>query len=169
MNFNNSINKYDPVSGLYFKSITKEEEDVSRSRFSKSLSKAKVLTCNIGIFDPETNEIKTIFPDDQEIELCNFIFEIGYDEESSVIEFNNDSQFIRNNNSIEKREPNHHLLIVTTHDNKYTLWKSDRKGDDLEETIIVPEKSNWHIDVKNSKIRVISSQKGILSVDSFVW
>ena len=163
MNFNNSIDKYDPISGYYFKSISKE---VEASRFSKSND---VKTTNIGVLDPQTNKITTIFPASEDLKIGQVIFEIGYDKTLSAIKFNDNSYFIRNNNGIEKRKVNNSLLITTMNENSYTLWKAEKNGTNLKKLAVVSEKSNWHIDVKNSLVRIISSEEGTLIIENYDW
>ncbi len=166
MNFNNLVDSYDPISGFYFKSITKEETEVSR--FSKS--SPKIIVPNIVIFDPLTDEIFTVFPLEKDVVVSKCLFEIKYNKESLSVEYN-DSSFhkIRNNAHIEKRALSNKLLISTLGDDNCTLWKSDKDGKNLKEIITMLSKDSWHLDVKNSKIRVVSSTEGRLHIQSFTW
>ncbi|MCK5727217.1 MAG: hypothetical protein KAH22_10370 [Thiotrichaceae bacterium] len=173
MGFTMSVDQYDPITGFYYKSITKtveETKETSRFLSSRSFSKSSPdSVVNIGILNPLNDEISLLFPQDQRVEIRQFIFEIGYDKESSLIEFTNGGHFIRNNHNIKKRSPNNHLLIVTVEEGDDTLWLADKKGTDLRKVTVIKENSNWHLDIKNSKIRVISSIESVLSVESFAW
>ena len=163
MNFTRSIDKYDPESGFYFKSISQEKES---SRFSKN---NEIVTTNIGVLDPLTNKITTIFPTNSNLNIGEFIFETSYCDKSSTIQFNNNSSYIRNNNHIQKRDLNNHVLISTITEEIHTLWVADKKGTNVKEITKFSDKSDWHLDVKNMSIRVVSSEEGALVIDSFDW
>jgi len=167
MNFNYITDYYDPISGLYYKSIT-NEETVAVSRFSKS--SPKVIVKNIGIFDPLTDEIFTVFPPEKDVVVSKLLFEVKYNKKLSSIDYNDNSfHMIRNNARIEKREPCNKLLISTLDGDNCTLWVSEKNGKNLKEMTTVLSKDSWHIDVKNSKIRVVSSTEGRLHIQSFDW
>lgn len=166
MNFNNLVDDYDPISGFYFKSITEEKKETSR--FSKN--SPKVIVKNIGIFNPSTDEIFTVFPVEEDVIVNKLLFEIGYKKSSLSIEYNDNSfHKIRNNSNIEKRNLNSKLLISTLCDVGCTLWVSDKDGKNLNKITTVSDKDSWHLDVKNSKIRVVSSTEGKLYIQSFAW
>ena len=165
MNFNNLVDSYDPISGFYFKSITEEGEV---SRFSKS--SPNIVVKNIGIFDPLTDRISTVFPLEKNVVVNKFLFEVKYNKDSLSIEYNDSSfQKIRNNSNIEERALSNKLLISTLDGDNCTLWKSDKDGKNLKEITTVLSKDSWHLDVKNSKIRVVSSTEGKLHIQSFTW
>jgi hypothetical protein len=165
--YNSRIDTYDPVTGFYYKAIEKSPEGGS---ILSSKSDSNIIL-NIAIFDPSRETTSLLFKEDQKNGISVFLFETGF--KDGHIEFNNstDSGYILNNTRVAKRGLKDKLLIgVQNNQAKETiLFVSDRKGNNLKKLIAVPYTADWHIDVKNSKLRVVRPTGKTIHIDSYVW
>ncbi|HFU74791.1 MAG TPA: hypothetical protein ENK66_00950 [Arcobacter sp.] len=158
------VDKYDPISGLYYKSISNEEK---KARFSKVLGNK--YTSNVAIFNPEDETFRMLFGE-EDIQINLFLFETGYDEKCMEIKFHDaNSHIIRNNKQIEKRAMKDKLLIGLLKEEDMELWTANRQGEELKFITVVPKTSSWHIDVKNSKLRVIDVNDNRFKIENFDW
>jgi hypothetical protein len=161
------INTYDPISGLYYKAV--EEMPVETGFLSSKGNRN--LAVNINIFDPTSGTSTLLFKVPQKEGISTVIFETGF--KNGEITFNglSESSLILNNTNIEKRLPRNKLLVgVKSKDsNEITLFISSKKGGDLKRVVTVPPTSSWHIDVKNSKLRVVHQLGNGLRIDSYEW
>ena len=159
-----NIDVYDTQSGLYYKSISKK---IEKSGFIISKS-SNYQVSNINIYNPKTNQSEMIFKTHNN-NITSILFEMGYSEKSII--FNTDYTNTKNNKNIDKRPIKDKLLIVTYDNDKKetTLWTCNKNGKNLKKITIVPNNFNWHIDVKNSKIRVISSTNEQFKLSNFDW
>ena len=161
------INTYDPISGLYYKAV---EEIPVEAGFLSSKGNRN-LAVNINIFDPSSGKSTLLFKEPQKEGISTVIFETGF--KNGGITFNglSESSLILNNTNIEKRPARDKLLvgIKSKDSNEITLFISGKKGGDLRRVVTVPPTSSWHIDVKNSKLRVVHQIGNGLRIDSYEW
>ncbi len=160
------IDAYDPISGLYYKAIEYEPE--KRGFMSKGPSTQVI---NISIYNPETGKHAMLFNNDKQRVIAFILYEEGI-KDGRVKYFGSDySQLIKNNIAVDGRVPKDKILIGVRNDGqKLTeLWVSDKNGGNLTMVTKVPFSSSWHIDVKNSKLRVVFSQNGKFNIENFVW
>ncbi|MCK5855633.1 MAG: hypothetical protein KAG56_10455 [Sulfurovaceae bacterium] len=159
------VDKYDPISGLYYKSISNEEKKAMFSKVSGSNH-----TSNVAIFNPQDETFTMLFGEKKDIQINLFLFETGYDEKYMQIEFQDaNSYIVRNNEKIEKRAMKNKLLIGLVKEENMELWTANRQGEELNLLTVVPKASSWHIDVKNSKIRVIDVSDHRFKIENFDW
>jgi len=155
------IDFYDSTTGLYFKSIS--------SNNSGFIKKGTANISNINIFDPQTKLSKLLFSETTDVNIQSIYFEKKYKE--NKIEFNQASRNIKNNHNISKRELRDKLLIVTynSEQEQHSLYVANKKGENLKKIVNITKKQDWHIDVKNSVIRIITKQNNQLKFEERAW
>ena len=162
------VDEYDPATGLYYKAVTIEREN--RGFINKGPS---TQVTNISIFIPETEEHSLLFKDEKQRSISFLLYEMGV--ENGAMKYRSTDQYrlIKNNNLKTSRLPKDKLLIgvrLEKDQEVHTeLWSSDKHGSNLKLLTILPSSQDWHIDVRNSKIRIISSDKGKFSHKSIEW
>lgn len=161
------INEYDPSSGLYFKAVVDSVEE--RGFLSSKESSNNVV--NVNIFDPATGQSVLLFKDAQKDGISVIAFEAGFKDGS--IEFNGSTyeSIALNNSHIKQRNVKDQLLVgVRNNAAKETvLLVSDKRGHSLKKIASVPFGASWHIDVKNSKLRVIRQIGNAIKIESYEW
>jgi hypothetical protein len=160
-----SLNEYDPVTGLYYESVETVTE--SSGFISKSTS---IQVTNIVIFNPETEKHTLLFKDGK-IRYINYVtYETGID--NGIVEYRA-NWHVKNNTSITSRPPKDKLLVEViiekSQEQFIELWTSDKRGNDLKLLTTFPNSSHWHIDARNSKIRIISYENEKFSQKSIEW
>lgn len=166
--YESHIDTYDPVTGLYYKAV--EEVPTDKGFLSSKSSQNNAI--NIYIFNPIDQTSTLLFKTGQKDGIPIFLFETGF--KDGVIEFNGttyNKTIALNNFHIEKRVPKNKLLIgLRSADSKETiLYVSDKKGSGLKKLVTVPFAADWHIDVKNSKIRVVHQTGKAVRIESYEW
>jgi hypothetical protein len=165
--YGHRIDTYDPVTGLYYKAV---EGKAGEGGFLISKSSSNSIV-NIAIFDPTKETTSLLFKEPQEGGISIFLFETGF--KDGVIEYNGSeySAFVLNNTHVTKREPKDKLLIgVRIKDSKETiLFVSDKRGGHLMKLVAISSDADWHIDMKNSKLRVIHQTGKGIRVENHVW
>lgn len=160
------INRYDPVSGLYYKAVGTGSGE--HGFLSKS-SGGEVI--NLNIFDPSTGISNLIFKEPQQDGITVVLFETGFKDGS--IEFNGSpsSGLVLNNSMLQKREPKNRLLVGVRNkkNDELVLFVSDKRGNGLSKLVTIPETADWHIDAKNSKLRVVHQSGQELKIESYDW
>lgn len=161
------IDTYDPVSGLYFKSI---EENIEEKGFVSKKGSHSIVS-NIAIYDPSNDIFSMLFKTSEKRNISFIIFEMGFNDNSINFYESEYFSYIKNNNDIKQRSIKNKLLVgIKDQKNKVTmLWISSKNGDNLNLLTSVPFDSTWHIDVKNSKLRVVSYRNGSFKIDSYEW
>lgn len=100
-----------------------------------------------------------------------FRYETGY--KNGSVTFGQDyvDVHVKNNAGVVQREPKDQLLVaVYNRETKTTsLQVSNRRGGNLKELTSVPENAEWHVDVKNSKVRVVQQMGSQLRIESLEW
>jgi hypothetical protein len=161
------IDTYDPTTGLYFKAVEKPDS-ADRVFFSSKQSNHSPL--NIAVFDPATNKSRLLFQEPPMGAISAVIFETGY--KDGAITFTNDANYrVKNNENVAKREPKGKVLVVVAVEDRKesVLLVAEKKTGFLVPLTKVPQSADWHIDVKNSKIRVIRQTGQSIQVESFDW
>ncbi|MGO8716260.1 MAG: hypothetical protein ACLPSL_02940 [Smithella sp.] len=165
--FESRIDTYDPITGLYYKAV---EDSHGEGGLLSSKTSGSVVV-NIAIFDPIKETSSLLFKEPQKGGILIVLFETGYKE--GVIEFNGvtHSSLVLNNTHVGKRDPRNKLLIaVRSKESKDTiLFVSDKRGGELKKLVTVPLTADWHIDEKNSKLRVVHQTGKGIRVESYVW
>lgn len=160
------IDTYDPVSGLYYKAIT---TDTKKEGLLSSSSSHRIT--NINIFDPADGSYRALFSQNVNGRISNVCFEYGF-KDGSVL-FNGDMQpcAAKNNQSLAKRDPKDKILAaVELPENKgIELFTADKHGKNLRRIVHVPPGASWHIDVRNSKLRVVNQVGQQIKLENFDW
>ena len=160
------IDTYDPVSGIYYKSITTETK---KEGLLSSSSRQRVT--NINIFDPTDGSSRVLFSQLITGRITAVCFESGF--KDGAIQFNDDFRncTAKNNQSLTKRELKDKLLTgVELPDGKGTeLFVSDKRGKNLRRIASVPADASWHIDVRNSKLRIVNQVGPHLKIQNHDW
>jgi hypothetical protein len=164
---NNSIDIYDAASGIYYRSIEKRTED----RGFLGSSGDRVEITNINIYDPVTDTSTLLFSNPPDGTISFVLFESGY--RDGTIEFGEETSttFVRNNTAIKKRAPKDLLLIGVSHSKpeQTILYVSDKRGAHMKKLVAVPDADDWHIDVRNSKLRIVHQTGQGLKIDNYEW
>jgi len=160
------IDQYDPVSGLYYKAI-KNKADEGGYIYSKVSSNSVI---NINLFDPTNEETKLLFATPIKGTITEILFETEL--KNGAVVFNQEyARNIKDNQNVPSRAPKDKLLVAVRDDESHqtSLYVADRHGGGLKSVATVPEKSNWHIDVKNSKLRVVNQIGQGVVIQSVDW
>ncbi len=162
------IDTYDPDTGFYYRSIDVKSD--SGGLMSKGPVRHAV---NINIFDPATAQNRLLFPRSESRRITVFLYEEAREEDTiRFVRFSIDSQFsIKNNQRVEPR-PIKNKLLVGVWDPKtqdVTLYVASKSGDDLRELTVVPAGVTFHLDVRNSKLRVVRLFGDSVAIKSFDW
>ena len=161
--YNPSIDTYDPETGLYFKSIQSEEKSGFLSGRDKSI-------INLYIYNPNTNSGKTLFPKSHNFQIVALSFETSV-KDGEVIFHSDYSAPIKNNHKIGDRSPKNKILILTrdSENKKETFYFANKDGSDLKKVKTISQSDDWHIDVKNSVVRVVKQVGSEIEIESFKW
>lgn len=165
--YNGGIDAYDPISGIYYRGVHKAPDN----RGFLSSKAPGNLVVNINLFDPATGTSTLLFKEPQKDDITVVLFETGFKDGS--IEFNGEipRNYVLNNRAVPKREPKDKLLIGVSNNDTHevTLLTSNKRGHDLRKLVTVPRLADWHIDVKNAKVRVVHKTSAALRLESFEW
>jgi hypothetical protein len=160
------IDTYDPSSGLYFKAVEKAREDRG---FMSSKGYGPVAV-NINVFDPASGKSWLLFNEPVGGMITAVIFESGYKDGS--IEFGGqEASFVKNNKLVPSRDPKGKVLVAIRSPEKKetTLLVADKRSGNPTPVATVADGNDWHIDVKNSKIRVVHQTGQAIKIDSYEW
>ena len=168
-NYRKYISCFDREYNLYYSSI----DDNINYKDTKGKSKDAFSTINIGIYDINKDTFRLLFDKtNRSIWIVDFYFEQLYDSTKRMIRFNDftDDSYvsgnIENNFFINKRDVAKSLIIVTysAKSEKYSLWFSDKFGNNLRQIIDFNDKTDYHIDVYNQCIRLISKENSEIKI-----
>ena len=161
------IDTYDPATGFYFKAVDKPDNGERGFLGSKQANPAPF---NIAVFDPSTNRSRLLFQESPLGAIGAVIFETGYKDGS--ITFTSEANYrIKNNENVAKRDPKNRVLVVVAFEDRKesVLFVAEKKTGVLVPLAKVPQSADWHIDVKNSKLRVVRQTGQGIQVESFDW
>lgn len=162
------MDTYDPATGLYFKTVERIENG---NRSFLSSKQGNTAPLNIAVFDPSTQKSRLLFQNPPAGSISAVLFETGY--KDGAVTFSDGSQYrgIKNNENVPKREPKSKVLVaVTTEEPKETvLLVADKKTGVLVTLTKVPATADWHLDVKNSKLRIVHQTGQTIQIESFDW
>jgi hypothetical protein len=112
-----------------------------------------------------------LFKDSQKGGISVVVFETGFKE--GRVEFSESAYpfLVLNNTRVPKREPKDKLLVgVRGKEAKETiLFVSDKRGNNLKKLVAIPSSADWHLDIKNSKIRVVHQTEKGIRIESYEW
>lgn len=134
--------------------------------------KDKSKITNILIYDIKDNSQKYMFKMDFNEKITAFYYEMYFDQKDRKIVFNKDDDYygkILNNQNIDEREIKNKLIIETTHEYLSTIWICDKNGKNLKKLYTLKDDYDWHIDVFNSKIRVVGQDLSEVKIKNFDW
>lgn len=159
------IDTYDPETGLYYKSVWDKE----KSGLLGSVSNVAIV--NLYIFNPSTGEGKYLFPKNGDFKkIVALVFETAV--EDGVVKYQNDHEKkIKNNSGISPRPPKANMLIVTreAESERETFYFAEKDGTKLREVTSISPSADWHVDVKNSSLRIVSQSNQEVTITSFNW
>jgi hypothetical protein len=160
------LNEYDQETG-YFYTLVKQTEE--RGLLKGSYTKA----VDIYIYFPKENKGKYLFSGNNKKEIVTVLYETLYDNAKHSIIFNScdNSYAVKNNKGITERQLKNKILVYLfdKEKNKYELWQSNKKGENLKLLKEISKKTNWHIDVLNSQIRFISQKDQEIKIENLDW
>jgi len=156
---------YDQYSGTYYATVFDKED----GGFLKS-SDIKII--DIYIFDPAKNEGIYLFAQKNNHRITAFVYESAYDVKSNSLIFNSDSTYlVKNNQIVNKRAPKDKILVSTYDEPRdtTTLWIASKSGKDLNKIKVFGKNTDWHLDVKNGKIRFVTKENKQIVIESAEW
>ena len=159
------IDIYDPETGLYYKGVNIQVE--SKSFAGKG---PRTLIKNVFIFDPVEDRGKLLFSSGDDQDIAVFLFETEV--KDGVVSFHNGSrESIKNNQQITDRKAKDKILIGLRDQDSgaVTLFTSNKLGQNMEKIAFVSRTANFHIDVKNSKLRVVRQTPEGIELNSYDW
>lgn len=160
------IDTYDPSTGLYFKAVERRNED----RGLMSSAADGPTTVNINIFDPTSGKSRLLFKEPPRGTITVVMFEASF--KDGVIEFVGDeSSHVKNNKSVAAREPKGKVLVAVKDagSKRTVLLVADKRTGNPTPVASVADGDDWHIDVRNAKIRVVHQNGRTLKIDSYEW
>jgi hypothetical protein len=160
--YGRGFDEYDPASDLYFKTVLKKE--------NRGLLVKGETIVNIAITNTATGATSLLFKEPIKGVLRTFLYETGHKDGS--VSFSAEGYgAIKNNRNIEKRPLRNRLLIeLALPDGKETeLYVAEKEGKNLKKLVTVPIGASWHIDVKNSKLRVVHQTGTTIRLENFDW
>jgi len=167
------VEDFDADTGLYFRPI------------SEALPKAKCFSCdardndaivNLFIYDPAKKTGRNLFHKSPGT-IENIIVESAYDSKEKKMLFLGEAH-IKNNQNIRARKPNNQFLIESyiCSEGKhclYTIWKSGKMGGEPKVLFTFSDsdktKNEWHFDVKNNVVRLLTKKDASYTVEEFSW
>lgn len=163
------IDTYDAATGLYFKSI---ERLVEGGGILGGKS-GGVETVNINVFNPDTGESRLLFQAPPNGPIIAVLFESGFKDGSVIFggSGSGNPHYVDNNQFLEKRSPKNSVLVATRNPERKetTLYVTEKQSGHLRRVATFPGNVSWHIDVRNSKIRLVQQTASGLKIDSFPW
>jgi hypothetical protein len=158
------IDTYDPVTGLYHKAVSEKAHGGLLS------SKTASGPINVAITNPANSLTVLLFKEPVHGSVTSVLFETGFKDGSVEFSGNTDA-YVLNNKAVPKREPKNRLLVVVSNrdDEQSELYTADKSGGNLKKVVAVPRGDDWHIDVKNSMIRVVHQIGSGIKLESFEW
>jgi hypothetical protein len=162
-----TLSSYDPDSGLYYHSIIGSKK-VSGGWKSREV-KANI---DLNIYNPKTGKSRLVFNDKKFRRIKAFLFETAYLPSKRVVQFNQRvTNRIANNVKVTKRPLKDKLLVIVKDQEKkeIELWSAKKNGQGLTRITHFPDSLSWHIDVRNSTIRVIEQQGNKLVIHNHPW
>lgn len=127
---------------------------------------------NLFIWDINTKQKSKVFSDEiaQTEQVQKIIFEKDYNEKEQRIVFNIETQLL-NYHNVPFRHPKNNLLIETYHrsSEKHHLWLCDKQGKGLQKIASLSSNTQWHLDVGNHLIRMITHSKTDIDVQEITW
>lgn len=158
------IDTYDPVTGVYYKAVSAKEP----VGFMSSKTEARAI--NLAITTPSSGETVLLFQHPLSGSLSDVLFETGF-KDGAIEFFGPSGGFVLNNENVPKREPKDRMLVIVkskTGDSR-DLYVCGKDGSDLEKVTTIAASDDWHIDVKNSKIRIVHQRGNGIAIDNHDW
>ena len=155
---------YDDDTGLFYLPI--QNSPNSTGMFS---SKSARRVNNILFFDPTTETQSYLFKRSSVWDVKHFTFETNV-HKSGEIEFFGSSYQVLNKPKTSNRVLKDLLLIITAEEESelLTMWYATKKGQNLRKVHMFSENDEWHIDLKNAKVRFVTKDKDV-SFKSIDW
>lgn len=156
---------YDTESGLFYSAVFQSEvAGLLRSENKKIV--------DIYIYSPQTEKGTYLFKLQNKSEILSFVFEKSYDTVKHSMTFNaGEGLYSKNNHEVRKRKPKDRLLVETYSEEAQTstLWSSSKTGENLQRLKSYKNDTDWHVDVRNEKIRFISKTENFVRIENLEW
>ncbi|WOO41634.1 hypothetical protein [Rubellicoccus peritrichatus] len=157
-----NINKYSADGDTYYRAIS---EDESGGLLSSKSSSDRVM--NIQVFDVLSGGTWKVFENNlpNGDAIVDLIFEVR-DSEGNIVPDGNRLQ-----NIDIKRDLKSKILIVVRNakSGNESLWTAYENGKGVRRITVVGKKQDWHIDLKNQKIRVFTRTADKYRMDAYDW
>jgi hypothetical protein len=157
------LDLYDPDTGLYYKGV-----ETPRVQGMGVLSGPGREMINVSIFDPATGASHLVFSERPKGVIAFCLFETGF-KDGSILFNEYQSGYAKNDKSVPQRKLRDKLLVGVRDGDKTTLFVSDKHGNGLKPLTVLSADDDWHIDVRNSKLRVVRQTGEAVKLESFDW
>lgn len=166
--YGDEIDEYDRDTGLYFKSV---ERSIEQGGFISKENNRYVVDLNI--YNPETGKSALVFNDGKFRRIEKIIYESAFDNKNKTMVFGGTEveRSIKNNNDLTQRKPKDSIIIYILDKKAKSgeLWTVGKYGQNLKKLKSFNMDYDWHIDVKNSKIRIVWQKGELLNIESLEW
>jgi hypothetical protein len=162
--YGGDIDTYEPVTGLYYKAVI--SEPTQHGLFSSKGNTGVII--NLNIFDPANGQSRLLFNTPQKSGIAFVLFEAGF-RDGAVEFYGASSANILNNKAVSKRPMRDKLLIGVRKEDDMVLFVADKHGGDLQPLAEVKRGDDWHLDVKNAKLRIVHQTGAGIRIDSYAW
>lgn len=165
-NYSVSISEYDQDSGYYLKEVSLSEE-------GGFLKGKNTKTIDIYIHYPAEDKGAYVFNGNNKDKIVVVLYETAFNKETNSIIFNyqNNESVIKNNIGIKKRNIKQQILIETYNKETetYTLWITNKRGENVRKIKQLSKDIDWHIDVLNSKLRLVKQVEKSIIIENLEW
>ena len=160
------IDEYEQSGTYYYNGVEiKEEGGLLKGDDRK--------TVDIAVVNLATGKTAYFFNGANNGEIVTFAYEDAYDAVKGVMAFNRSDRGapVKNNVNLPKRAPKEKVLLVTWDKaaNLYRMWFSDKSGKKPEKVRQYGREVEWHIDLKNAKIRFVTQAERAIKVETVEW
>lgn len=173
--------EYDLDSGLYIHRVGSSSE--GKADYS-SKSGEYSPTINLFVFNPKDNTYRHLL-DKNYGEITNYVVETAFQKPieqnfkenkmtGSYAFLSGDSK-TKNNTNLTQREINPNIIIETynSKSKEFTVWKANKFAGKANVLFSYRQPAQWHLDVKNQKVRVITTgienKQVRLRIKSYAW
>ena len=160
-----TLSEYDRDTGYYLKSIKTTEK-------GGFLEGDNTKTTDIYIYFPAEEKGVYVFNGNNKDKIVSVLYETNFDGKWNAVIFNDqDSASIKNNVGVKKRDLKQKILIETYNEETetYSLWLTSKSAENTKKIKQISKYNDWHIDVLNSKIRIVKENKKSITIENIEW
>ncbi|ADE53686.1 hypothetical protein [Coraliomargarita akajimensis] len=162
------LNRYSSDGSTYYRGLPAVRHGEKNGIFGGALNTSSSRARNLAVYDLESGKSWKVFKPDlgEERSIVELVMEPaafrGY------IANTDDGRF--QNGPVRRDAKDRMLLVVfNSKDKTYSLWATNKQGKELQKLTTFAKDCDWHIDLRNQKIRIFTGQNEGLLLDSYDW